>query len=157
MKNPDPTPSPAGTSLKLWYLTRRLTGQLSATGDEAAQKPGPPPKLPNSPLHRALIPFLKPWDCGLLAITNTGPARPTGRKTKLSSSQVQTITLHEALQFSVKILLLRAREEGQGTSRRVCPFLLTFQRQSQDHTGMLMLIYFFKVNKTAEKERSQNF
>ena len=157
MKNPDPAPSPAGTSLKLWYLTRGLTGQLLATGDEEAQGPGPPSKLPNSPLHRALTPFLKPWNCGLLAITNTGPAQPTGRETSLSTSQVQTRTLHEALHFTVKILLLRAQEEGQGTSRCVCLLLLTFQRQSQGHTGMLMLIYFFKVNKTAKKERSQNF
>ena len=140
----------------MWYLTRGLTWQLLATGDEEPQEPGPPPKLPNSPLHHGLIPFLKAMELWPAFyhqyLTNMAPEE--GKRN--SPPQVQTRKLHKALQFTVKILLLRAREEGQGTSRCVCPFLLTFQRQSQDHTGMLMLIYF-KVNKTAEKERSQNF
>ena len=141
----------------MWYLTRGLTRQLLATGDEEPQEPGPLPKLPNSPLHHALIPFFKSH--GIVAcLPPPTPDQhgPIGSETKLSTSQVQTRKLHKALQFTVKILLLRAREEGQGTSRCVRPFLLTFQRQSQDHTGMLMIIYF-KVNKTAEKERNQNF
>lgn len=81
---------------------------------------------------------------------------PIGSETKLSTSQVQTRKLQKVLQFTVELLLLRAREEGQGTSRCVCPFLLTFQRQSQDHTGMLMLIYcFFKSTRQSKKKEAR--
>lgn len=80
-----------------------------------------------------------------------GPIGKRNETLHLSSSDSGAT---EGLTTYCRALLLRAREEGQGTSRCVCPFLLTFQRQSQDFTQDANAhLLFFWVNETVKKRK----
>lgn len=151
MKNPNSTTSPAGTTPEMWYLTRGLTRQLLATGDEAPQEPGPPPKLPNSPLHHALIPFLKSH--GIVAcLPPPTPDQhgPIGRETKLSTSQVQTGKLQKVLQFTVELLLLTRNVQ-------MCLSILTYipKAEPRSHRDANAHLFFFKSTRQSKKKEAR--
>lgn len=59
MKNPDPTTAPARGPPRDRVPDQGLAWQLLETGHKDPRETGPLPKPPNSPLHSALIPFLR--------------------------------------------------------------------------------------------------
>ena len=58
-KNPDPTTAPARGPPRDGAPDQGSAWQLLETVDKDPRETGPPPKPPNSPLHRALIPCLR--------------------------------------------------------------------------------------------------